>query len=386
MLNVTGRLLDPNLIGDRAQALKSHLKSTVIGQDEAIDCVVRSMAPYAAGMCAPGRPIASMLFLGSTGVGKTYCVEQLASHILGSDRGITRISCESFYDRHEVAKLIGSPNGYIGSDEPAMLQQSEINKWRAGDGQNSDLNKPMLSVILFDEIDKAHPALHRLLLGILDSGRINLAKGRVTDFSKSIIIMTANWGSGEIARLHDGGFGFVQEKVGDDGVHNAAMGAAKKSLSPEFWNRIDSTVVFGNLGENDIKMVCECELGKLQKRMRECETPFLFTVNSEVKNALIKEGYSAKYGARELKRTIERRLAQPFANMVSSGQIHAGEILKVYYICGEYVFRLKEGKPIPWLVNPNFPFDKEPVPEFQVKPPVDPMDPAPKLWPYNNQP
>jgi len=374
VLNVTGRLLNPNLVGEKSQALKDFLKSSVIGQDEAVDTVVRSMTPYLAGMCAPNRPIASLLFLGSTGIGKTYCVEQLARHILGSDRGLTRISCESFYDRHEVAKLIGSPNGYVGSDEPAMLQQSEINKWRMAEGQNSDLSQPMLSVILFDEIDKAHPQLHRLLLGILDSGRIGLAKGKSTDFSKSVIVMTANWGSRKIAQMHDGGFGFVKHKAGDGDVHKVAAGEAKKELSPELWNRIDSVVLFGGLSEKDVLKVCECELGNLQKRMRECDTPFLFTVNSEVKRALVAEGYSEKFGARELKRIIERRLAQPFANMVSSEQIHAGEIVKVYYICGEYVFRVKESKPIPWLVNPEFP----------VTPP--PNDKTPKLWPYNNQP
>jgi len=223
-----------------------------------------------------------------------------------------------------------------------------------------------------------------MLLGILDSGRLTLTKGRVTDFSKTIIIMTANWGSRKIEQMHDGGFGFVKEKVSDGDVHKVAMGVAKKSLSPELWNRIDAAVVFGNLNEKDIGEVCECELGKLQKRMREADTPFLFTVNSEVKKALITEGYSAKYGARELKRVIERRLAQPFANMVSSGQIHVGEIMRVYHICGEYVFRVKEGKPIPWLVNPDFPLNKKPVSDFTVTPPPDMK--VPKMWPYNNQP
>jgi ATP-dependent Clp protease ATP-binding subunit ClpC len=372
VLESTGRLLDPTLIGDKAESLKSYLKSSVIGQDEAIDCVVRGMSPYFAGACAPHKPIASMLFLGSTGVGKTYCVEQLAKHILGTDRGLVRISCESFYDRHEVAKLIGSPNGYIGSDEPAMLQQSEINKWR--DLPKDELNKTMLSVILFDEVDKANPSLHSMLLGILDSGSLSLAKGRSTDFSQTIIIMTANWGSKDIAQLHDGGFGFVQEKIGEDDIHKVAMGEAKKSLSPELWNRIDTTVVFNALSEKDAAEVCECELGKVQQRMREIETPFLFSVNADVKKALLEEGYSAKYGARELKRVISRRLSQPFANLLSSGQIHGGDILKVYYSCGEYIFHLKDVK-FPWFIPPS------PV----SQPPDDKPSNDVTMWPYRRE-
>jgi len=367
----TGTLLDPLLLGAKASELKAHLQSTVIGQDRAIEKIVNGMSPFFSGMRAPSRPIQSLLFLGSTGVGKTYCVEQLAQHVLGDVNGITRISCESFQERHEVSRLIGAPNGYIGYYDPAMLQQSEINKWRKGMHDDA-YSLPMLSVILFDEIDKANESVHRLLLGILETGRLSLTNGKVTDFTKSIIVLTANWGSKEIARLHDGGFGFSIGPAAQADVHSVATNEAKKAFSPELWNRIDTTVVFNNLDASDIQKVCECELGKVQNRMREAPTPFLFSVSSDAKNALAAEGYSAKYGAREIKRVIERRLVQPLANLVASGQVGAGDVLKVYYACGDYVFRLTTEK-VPWQ-KPR---------EMADEIPADgPPGKAPKMWPY----
>lgn len=334
---VTPEEVYPHVLGEQAEALKSTLAGRIVGQYEAVEKLVDALGSYWAGLSDPNRPIANFLFLGATGTGKTRTVEVLADALLGGEDRFTKIDCAEYSHGHEVAKLTGSPSGYVGYGDKILLEQTNINAWRKEDSYD-ERNKAQLSIILFDEIEKAHFNLWKLLLSILDKGSISLGNNRITDFSKSIIIMTSNLGSAELNKLFEGGFGFVNDADNiQDKVEKISIGAAKKHFSLEFWNRLDAAIVFRSLSKESVEKILSIELGRLQNRIIHSKEPFVMYVQEEARAALLSEGYSEKYGARELKRVLDSRIMHPIANLVLSKQVSFGDMLHIRYD-GEFHF------------------------------------------------
>src|ERR1700745_2779056 len=282
-----------------------------------------------AGLNAPGRPVGNLLFLGPTGSGKTRVVEAMAESLFGDTHACIKIDCAEFQHSHEIAKLIGSPPGYLGHREThPLLTQEALNQWHT--------EKLKLSILLFDEIEKASDSLWQLLLGILDKATLTLGDNRRVDLSQCIIIMTSNLGAGEMTGLVDGGMGFatqvteVDSKL-DEKISRTAIEAARRKFTPEFMNRIDKVVVFKTLRPEHLRQILEIELGLVQQRilLAAGANQFVFNCTPKVKEFLLKEGTDPRYGARHLKRAIERNIVFPLANLVATGQVKLGDFVRV---------------------------------------------------------
>jgi ATP-dependent Clp protease ATP-binding subunit ClpB len=284
---------------------------------------------FLAGLNPPGRPVGNLLFLGPTGSGKTRVVESMAEALFGDARACIKIDCAEFQHSHEIAKLIGSPPGYLGHREThPLLTQEALNQWHT--------DKLKLSILLFDEIEKASDSLWQLLLGILDKATLTLGDNRRVDLSQCIIIMTSNLGAGEMSNLVQGGLGFAPERIEvdaalDDKISRTAVEAARRKFTPEFMNRIDKAVVFKTLRPEHLQQILEIELGMVQQRilMAAGANQFVFTCTPKVKTLLLHEGTDPKYGARHLKRSIEKNLVFPLANLVATGQVKLGDFVRV---------------------------------------------------------
>jgi ATP-dependent Clp protease ATP-binding subunit ClpB len=328
--------LDPGQCGSEAEKLNANLHKRVVGQDEAIDQIVNMYQTFLAGMNGPGRPIGNFLFLGPTGTGKTRLVEALAESMVGDSGAVIKIDCAEFQHSHEIAKLIGSPPGYLGHREThPLLSQEVLNQYHT--------DRFKVSFVLFDEIEKASDALWNLLLGILDKATLTLGDNRRVDFSRTMIFMTSNLGAAEMNSIIRPklGFGASELERGraageiDDGLEGkigrAGVEAARRKFTPEFMNRLDRVVVFRPLGTADLKKILSIELSMLQDRIFNSAqtTPFVFNVTEPARNFLLHEGTDIKYGARHLKRTIERSLVHPLSNLIASGQIHNGDLIQV---------------------------------------------------------
>ena len=345
--------LDPAKTGREAMSLESNLRRMIIGQDEAIDQIVNIYQMNLTGMSAPGRPIGNFLFLGPTGSGKTRIVEATAEALLKNPRAVIKIDCAEFQHSHEIAKLIGSPPGYLGHREThPLLTQEALNQWHT--------EKLKLSILLFDEIEKASDSLWQLLLGILDKATLTLGDNRRVDLSSCIIIMTSNLGAAEMNGLVDGGLGFAPRAVQvdnalDDKINRSAVDAARRKFAPEFMNRIDKVVVFKTLRSEHLQQILEIELGMVQQRvlMAAGAHQFVFNCTAEVKNFLLAEGTDPKYGARHLKRAIERHLVFPLANLVATGQVKLGDFVRVDLVGENKLTFVKEaeGAMVPVLLE-----------------------------------
>ncbi len=326
----TPNYLNPDLKSPRAQEFEDKLESRIVGQERAVRRLTQLYQIFLAGLAHPGRPIGTMVFLGPTGSGKTRVVEAAAEVLFGDSNLITKIDCAEFQHSHEIAKLIGSPPGYLGHRETSpMLTQENL------DRSHTDTLK--LSLVLFDEIEKASDALWQLLLGILDKATLTLGDNRRVDFSRSIVIMTSNLGAREMSEMISGGIGFapkpgVVDSEIDQKIYRTALEAARRKFSPEFMNRIDKVVVFRSLRDNHLRQILEIELTAVQERiMRGSGEKFIFKCTDEAKQFLLAEGIDFKYGARHLKRAIERFLVFPLSNLVATGQIGLGDLLIVDY-------------------------------------------------------
>jgi ATP-dependent Clp protease ATP-binding subunit ClpC len=341
------KLLDPERIGERAAALQTYLQSTVIGQDSAIETLVTGLSGHFAGIPRTDKPLFNALFLGSTGVGKTWLATKLAENLFHSAASLVRIDCTMLQRSHMTASLIGAPHGYVGfNGDPPLLGLARLNAYRSDLNDYEKTKALPKNVILWDEIDKASPSVHKLLLGILDSGAITLANGDRVCLEHTVHIFTANWGSSEIMKLRDGGFGFYSTSS-QANVHAVAEAAAKRELSPEFWGRLDSVVLFNDLTRENAREIVELEIGALQKRVRAGQTPILFSVSKPALEALTDEGYSPKYGARPMKTVIHKRVGSKLANLIASEQVEIGSVVKVGFSEGAYTFRLLE-MTMPW--------------------------------------
>ncbi|MGZ4732939.1 MAG: AAA family ATPase [Terriglobales bacterium] len=329
MKTVVNTMLDPTRRSNDAREFESALRRKIVGQDQAVEKVVEIYQMFLAGLNPPGRPVGNLLFLGPTGSGKTRVVEAMAEALFGDTRACIKIDCAEFQHSHEIAKLIGSPPGYLGHREThPLLTQEALNQWHT--------ETLKLSILLFDEIEKASDSLWQLLLGILDKATLTLGDNRRVDLSQCIIIMTSNLGAGEMSSMVDGGLGFAQKATQvdaafDDKISRTAVDAARRKFSPEFMNRIDKSVVFRTLRSEHLQQILEIELGMVQQRilMASAVNQFVFSCTPKVKSFLLHEGTDPKYGARHLKRAIERHIVFQLANLVATGQIKLGDFIRI---------------------------------------------------------
>ena len=315
--------LNPSQKGARSIEFENQLASRIIGQERAVRRLSSLYQVFLAGMQSPNRPIGTMLFLGPTGSGKTRVVEAAAEVFFGDPNAVIKIDCAEFQHSHEIAKLIGSPPGYLGHREtPPLLTQENLNRFQT--------EETKLTLVLFDEIEKASDSLWQLLLGILDKGTLTLGDNRRVDFSRTIVVMTSNLGAREMSEMISGGIGFApsarQQQQADTNldqkIYRTAVEAARRKFSPEFMNRIDSLVVFRSLNEQHLQSILDLELQAVQKRISSvADTKFFFECSAAAKEFLLKEGTDYRYGARHLKRAIERSIVHPLANLVTTEQI-----------------------------------------------------------------
>jgi ATP-dependent Clp protease ATP-binding subunit ClpB len=338
--------LDPTKTGRDADGLKSNLSRLVVGQDEAIEQIVSVYQTHLSGMNAPGRPVGSFLFLGPTGSGKTRIVEATAETLLRNARAVIKVDCGEFQHSHEIAKLIGSPPGYLGHREThALLSQEALNEHQT--------DQVRLSFVLFDEVEKASDALWNLLLGILDKATLTLGDNRRVDFSNCMVFMTGNLGAQEMSALMTPrlGFGAVAKAQaiangtsGDEKLEGklqrTAVEAARRKFTPEFMNRLDKIVTFRPLGPEELKKIVDIELNMVQQRVLRGsgDKAFIFKVTENGKKHLLDEGSDVKYGARHLKRAIERLLVLPMSNLIATDQIRGGDALCIDYEEGDMTF------------------------------------------------
>ncbi len=324
-------MLDPDRKSPRAKDFEDELSAFIVGQERAVRRMSGLFQIYLAGMNNPARPLGTMLFLGPTGSGKTRVVEAAAEVLFGDPHAVVKIDCAEFQHSHEIAKLIGSPPGYLGHRETSpMLTQENLDK--------AHTDETKLTFVLFDEIEKASDALWQLLLGILDKATLTLGDNRRVDFSRAVVIMTSNLGAREMSEMISGGIGFAPTKTGknqddneiDAKIYRTALEAAKRKFSPEFMNRIDKVVVFRSLKEHHLRKILEIELRSVQDRITESAgTKFVFECSDAAKEYLLSEGIDLKYGARHLKRAIERFLVYPLSNLVATQQVETGDIVTV---------------------------------------------------------
>ena len=320
--------LDPEKRSTDTLEFKTALGSKIVGQEEGVQALVDLYQVFCAGLNSPGRPVGNLLFLGPTGSGKTRIVEAAAEILFGDPRAIIKVDCAEFQHSHEIAKLIGSPPGYLGHRETHPLITQE-----ALSANHTD--KLKLSFLLFDEIEKASDALWQLLLGMLDKATLTLGDNRRVDLSQTVIFLTSNLGGGEITELMEGGMGFVQPRdkpiTGlDEKVQRTAVEAARRKFSPEFMNRLDKVVVFHPLHRDQLEEVLEIELGQVQQRVLEtARGQFLFRVTPAAREFLLTEGTDQRYGARHLKRAIERNIVYPLANLLATEQVHVGDLVRI---------------------------------------------------------
>jgi len=298
--------------------MEKELGKRVIGQDEAIKAISNAIRRSRAGISEPSRPIGSFMFLGPTGVGKTELAKALAEFMFNTEDALVRVDMSEYMEKHSVSKITGSPPGYIGHDEGGQLTET--------------IRRKPYSVVLFDEIEKAHPDVFNILLQILDEGRITDSKGRTVNFKNTVIIMTSNIGSQMILDYNKKGeFGFgqkVNRKNNEDGVNTKIMDMLRESFKPEFLNRIDEIVIFHSLDEKQIEKIIDLQLAEVQLRLN--EKKITLNVDSVAKKHLAKEGFNPDFGARPLKRMIQTEILDELALRIIEGKVRDGQTVKVW--------------------------------------------------------
>jgi ATP-dependent Clp protease ATP-binding subunit ClpB len=303
----TGVPVDKMLQGERDKLLKMEdaLRKRVIGQNEAIGAISNAVRRARAGLQDPNRPIGSFLFLGPTGVGKTELTKALAEFLFDDDQAMVRIDMSEYMEKHSVSRLIGAPPGYVGYDEGGALTEA--------------VRRRPYQVVLFDEIEKAHPDVFNVLLQVLDDGRLTDGQGRTVDFRNVLIVMTSNLGS-EI---------LMRQPAGQDSaaVRDQVMDFVRSELRPEFYNRIDEVLLFHRLSRDDMSQIVDIQLGRLQALL--ADRKITLDLDKAAREWLADKGYDAVYGARPLKRVIQRDLQNPLAQQVLAGKISDGDTVRV---------------------------------------------------------
>ncbi len=304
--------------------LEENLHKRIIGQDEAVSAVSRAIRRARAGLAEPNKPIGSFIFVGPTGVGKTDLAKALAESMFGDERLMVRLDMSEFMEKHSVSKLIGAPPGYIGYDDNNGGQLTE------------KVRRKPYSVVLFDEVEKAHPDVFNVLLQILDDGRLTDSKGRVINFKNTIIIMTSNVGAGQIKKMAN--FGFANpESDGYDNMKDAINEALREQFKPEFLNRLDDIIIFRKLTKDEAAQICTKIIDGLSERLKARNVTLKIT--DEAMNKLVDEGYNDMFGARPLKRIIQKRIEDRLSDEILSGHVLPDEEVQVCVKDGEFVFR-----------------------------------------------
>jgi ATP-dependent Clp protease ATP-binding subunit ClpA len=328
MRTITNTPRNRNNGPDEDYDLATSLAARVVGQSSAIDTIVPFVQIYQAGLAPEGRPAGIFLLLGPSGTGKTKTVEALAAEIHGNERNVLRVDCGEFQLEHEVAKLIGAPPGYLGHRETQPLLS--VAKLSAVTSEYSSL-----SIVLFDEIEKAAPSMTRLLLGVLDKGTLRLGDNSSVNFERSLIFMTSNLGAKEMERELCPDFGF---KVSEPGaattsrkLESIGRNAVKRQFTPEFINRIDAIVTYEPLGLDSIDRILDHQLSELQGHVINRMGPraFRLGITAEARRFLLEAGVSRQFGARELKRTIHKHLLRPLSRLVTQGVICPGGFVSI---------------------------------------------------------
>jgi ATP-dependent Clp protease ATP-binding subunit ClpB len=343
------RTLDPTRTGDEAETLEAGLKSRIVGQDDAVHEVVEMYQMYLSGMSSSGRPIANLMFLGPTGSGKTRLVEATAECLLQDPNAVIKIDCGEFQHSHEISKLIGSPPGYVGHRETSALLTQQLL-----DRHHTPTTK--LSIVLFDEIEKASDALWNLLLGILDKATLTLGDNTRVNFSRAMIFMTSNVGAREMGDLMKPRLGFARPVEHRRGIDEAVsqeltrsgLDAAARKFTPEFINRLDKMVVFKPLGMDETNRILDIELNSVRQRVQKAvdDLGFVFALTPAGRRFLLNEGTNVAYGARYLKRAIERLVVQPLSRLIASDQIQNGDAIRIDHRAGSSILTfsvLEEG-------------------------------------------
>ena len=289
---------------DKMLSMESVLHERVIGQDEAVNAVANAVRRSRAGLADPNRPSGSFLFLGPTGVGKTELTKSLANFLFDSEDALIRIDMSEYMEKHSVSRLVGAPPGYVGYEEGGTLTEA--------------VRRKPYSVVLFDEVEKAHPDVFNILLQVLDDGRLTDSQGRVVDFKNTVIIMTSNLGSHRI-----------QEMAGEDydDIKDAVMESVNSHFRPEFINRIDEIVVFHALGQAQMAGIADIQIDRLRRRLQERELDI--ALSDAAMHQLVSVGYDPVYGARPLKRAIQQEIENPLSLKLLAGDFVAGDIIQV---------------------------------------------------------
>ena len=315
--------------GAAATRMASQLSERIIGQPDSLEAIVPYVQMYQANLAPEGRPAGVFLLLGPTGTGKTRTVEALAEVIHGSAKNVLRIDCGEYQMDHEVAKLIGAPPGYLGHRETQpVLTQMRLNQVMS--------DRANLAIVLFDEVEKAAPSLARLLLGVLDKGTLRLGDNTTVQFDRTLIFMTSNLGAREMARELRPTFGFEAVTGGSTAaddysrMEEVAIAAAKRKFAPEFINRVDVMLTYRPLDAEAMEKILEIQLQEVANHIarRLGDRRFFLQIPRRTRRFLLENGTSKQYGARELKRTIQRHLMQPLAALIADGAIFPGSIVR----------------------------------------------------------
>jgi len=285
------------------------LAKRVVGQEEALLAVANAIRRSRAGISEEKRPSGSFMFLGPTGVGKTETARALAEFLFNDENAIIRLDMSEYMEKHTVSKMIGSPPGYVGYEEGGQLTEK--------------IRRRPYSVVLLDEVEKAHPEVFNILLQILEDGRLTDAKGRVASFKNAILIMTSNVGSEYIAQMSQIGFSPEEERSQRESLKEKVLEALKEQFRPEFLNRVDEIIIFNYLGKPEIKKIVELELKKVKERLE--DKKIKIEVDSSVKNLLAEKGFNPNLGARPLKRVIQKLILDPLSLKIVTGELKEGE-------------------------------------------------------------
>jgi ATP-dependent Clp protease ATP-binding subunit ClpC len=311
--------------------MESELRENIIGQDEAIKRISNTIRRSRAGVADPNRPIGSFIFLGPTGVGKTELTKTLAEFMFNDDKALIRVDMSEFMEKHSISKLIGAPPGYVGHEESGSLTETVRHK--------------PYSIILFDEIEKAHPEVFNILLQVLDNGRLTDGKGRAVNFKNTVIILTSNIGAEHIDKMEK--IGFASDSSAENQYEETKIKvekALKEHFRPEFLNRLDDIVIFDILSKEAIRKIVKIQIEEVKGRLD--EKGIDITVSPKVIKYLGEEGYDPSYGARPLKRLIQTKILNPLAQLIIKRQVISGQSIKVGIKKDEFIFDVKKGKKV----------------------------------------
>ncbi|HSR19517.1 MAG TPA: AAA family ATPase, partial [Anaerolineales bacterium] len=323
----------------RLLKMEDELNKSIIGQQDAIVAISRAVRRARAGLKDPRRPIGSFIFLGPTGVGKTELTKALAKFMFGSEDAAVHLDMSEFMERHTAARLVGAPPGYVGYEDAGQLTEA--------------LRRRPYSIVVFDEVEKAHPEVHNMLLQIMEEGHLSDAKGRKVDFRNAIVVMTSNIGADLIKKSTSLGFQLVRDQAQEeqssyDDMRKKLNDSLKRAFRPEFINRLDSVVIFRSLSKADIEGIVSLELDKVAERLKEHN--LTLSPSPAALSALAEEGYDAEFGARPLRRVIQQKVEDPLSDRLLSGEFVVGDVVEVdITVEGEFELKRALAQPEPSL-------------------------------------